>query len=84
MKRYSIEPRTRKCVKGYIFLLFARNLSNKYKNELLDTGLYSLETASKKVVHKTGKVLGSKIADAVAKSYDNETGKTKPVIIENP
>ena len=29
MKRYSIEPRIRKCIKGYKFLSFRRNLSNK-------------------------------------------------------
>ena len=30
VKRYSLEPRMRKYVKGYGFLLFAINLSNKY------------------------------------------------------
>ena len=30
MTRYSIEPITRKYVKGYLFLSFARNLSDKY------------------------------------------------------
>ena len=35
MTRYSIESRTRKYIKGYGFLLFAR----KYKKQLLDTGL---------------------------------------------
>ena len=36
MRRYSIEPRTRKYVKGYEFLSFAR----KYKkNQLLDRAL---------------------------------------------
>ena len=42
MARYSIELRTRKYVKGYGFLLFAR----KYKKQLLDTGL--------DLVHKAG------------------------------
>ena len=44
MWRYSIEPRTRKNVKGYGFLSFAR----KYKKQLLDTRLDSLKAASKK------------------------------------
>ena len=35
MRRYSIELRTRKYVRGYRFLSFAR----KYKKQLLDTGL---------------------------------------------
>ena len=46
MRQYSVEPRTRKYVKGYKFLSFSR----KYKKQLLDTGLDSLKTASKKVV----------------------------------
>ena len=73
MTRFSIEPR--KYVKEYVFLLFMRNLSNKYGKKLLDiatkTGLEPLKTASKKVVHKaaeaTGEFLGNKIADKVMK-----------------
>ena len=61
MRRCSIEPRTRKYVKGYGFLSLAR----KYKRQLLDTGLNSLKTASTKVFHKTGEFLGNKIVDAV-------------------
>ena len=48
----SIEPRTRKYVKRYGFLSFARNLSNKYGKQLLETatkpGLNALKTAFKK------------------------------------
>ena len=43
MTRYSIEPRTRKYVKGQEFLSFER----KYSTPLLDTGLDALKTASK-------------------------------------
>ena len=49
----SIEPRTRKYVKGYGFLSFV----GKYKKQLLNTGL----DASKKVVHKPGEFLGNKL-----------------------
>ena len=52
MTRYYIEPRTRKYVKVCGLLSFARDLCNKYVKQLLDTVLYSLKTASKKVVHK--------------------------------
>ena len=56
MTRYYIEPKTRKYVKGYIFLSFSRNLSNIHGKQLLNTaaktGLDTLKTASKKVVHK--------------------------------
>ena len=37
MMRYSIKPRTRKYVKGYGFLSFSRNQSEKYGKKLLDT-----------------------------------------------
>ena len=70
MQRHSIEPRTRKYVKGYGFLLFAR----KYK-KLLDTGLDYLKIASQKVVHKANKFLGNKITDAVTKSSDDKIVK---------
>ena len=63
MTRYSTEPRTRKYVKGYEFLSFAK----KYKKQLLDTGLDSLKTASKKVVDKTGEFVGNKIPDKIVK-----------------
>ena len=70
MMQYSVEPRTRKYVKGYGFLLFAR----KYKKPLLDTGL----NASKKVVHEVGEFLGNKIADTVNKSNDVSIEKQEP------
>ena len=64
MMQYFIEPRTRKCVKGYGFFSFVRNFSNKYRKQLLDTGLVALKSASKKVVHKaaetTGEFIGNK------------------------
>ena len=58
-----IEPRTRKYVRGYGFLSFAK----KYRKQILDKGL----NASKKVVHKAGEFIGNKIADTVTKSNDN-------------
>ena len=75
MRRYFIEPRTKKYVKGYEILLFVRT----YKKQLLDTGLDSLKTASKKVVHKTGEFIGSKIADAVYKSNEDNIEKQESV-----
>ena len=35
--RYSIEPRDRIYVKGYGFMSFAKNLSNKYSQKIIDT-----------------------------------------------
>ena len=42
----------RKYVKRYGHFSFARNLSNKYGQQLLNVGLDVLKTASKKVAHK--------------------------------
>ena len=75
MTRYSIETRTRKFMKCYKFLSFARNLSNKDKKGILDSatkiGLYASKIASEKVVNKTaeaaGKLLGKKIAEKIGK-----------------
>ena len=54
MTRCSIEPKTRKYVKGYGFVSFKKSLSNKYGKKLLNTAaktrLYALKTASEKVV----------------------------------
>ena len=79
MTPYSMEPRTRKYVKGYGSLSFLR----KYIKKLIDTGL----DASKKVVHKAGEFLGKKIADAVlsktldtrTKSNDDNIEKQEPI-----
>ena len=35
--KYSIEPKFRKYVKGYGFLLFAKKFGNKYGTKLMDT-----------------------------------------------
>ena len=52
MTRYPLELRTRKYVKGYGVLSFAKNLSNKYGKQLIDTatktGLDALKTGSNK------------------------------------
>ena len=37
--RYSIEPRERRFVKGYGFMSFARNFSDKYGKSLMDKGI---------------------------------------------
>ena len=34
--RYSIEPRERRYVKGYGFMYFTRNFSDKYSKSLMD------------------------------------------------
>ena len=42
----------------------------------MDTGVGSLKTASKEVVHKAAEFLGNNTADAVTQSKDDKTVKT--------
>ena len=46
MTRYSTEPRT--YIKGYGIFAICKKFSNKYRKQVLDTGLDSLKTASNK------------------------------------
>ena len=45
----------------------------------MDTGLDSLKTASKKVVHKAGEFLRNKISYAVTESNNDKIVKQEPV-----
>ena len=49
--RYSIEPRERRFVKGYGFMSFARNFTDKCSKSLMDKGI----DASKKFAKIAGK-----------------------------
>ena len=44
---YSIEPRERRYVKGYGFMSFARNFSDKYSKSLMDKGIDLSKTFAK-------------------------------------
>ena len=70
MTRYSIEPKTRKYVKGYGFL----SLAKRYKKQILNKGL----DVSKKVAHITDEFIGNKIAYAVTKSNGDNIEKQEP------
>ena len=62
-----------------MFLTFARNLSNEYGKQLLDTvtktGLGALKTASEKVVletaETTGEFIGNKIVNKIVRLDEN-------------
>ena len=68
---YSRELRTRKYVKWYGFLLFARNLSDKYGKKLLNTvtktEIDDARDSSKTVVHKTAEAIGGLIGNKIVK-----------------
>ena len=79
---YSIEPNERRFVKGYGFLSFARNFSDKYSKSLMDKGIdvskKFAKTAGKKILKETAKATGyligkksaDKITSASKKSHD--------------
>ena len=79
---YSIESRERRYVKGYGFMSFAKNFSDKYRKSLMDKGIdvsqKVAKTAGKKILKEkakaTGDLIGNKIADKITsaskKSHD--------------
>ena len=74
--RHSIEPRERRYVKGYGFLSFARNFSDKYSKSLMDKGIdlskTFAKTAGKKILKETAKATGDLIGNKIA---DKNTAK---------
>ena len=76
-RRYSIEPRDRRYIKGYRFLYFAKNIgknvSGRHSQKLLESAKISatdaIKTASKNAIQKTkeatGDFIGNKIADKI-------------------
>ena len=68
--RYSTEPKYRKYVKGYSFLLLVRKLGDKYGKKLMDTTtktrIGAAKTASKQVFEKTAEDTGDLIRNTIA------------------
>ena len=73
--RYSTEPRDRIYIKGYGFLSFFKNMSNKQSQKLFDTATDPIKTASKRAIQKTAKatgdLIGNKIADKITNASKN-------------
>ena len=85
--RYSIEPRERRFVKGYGFMSFARNFSDKYSKSLMDVSRTFAKTAGKEILKETAKatgdLIGNKIADKITaklskKSQSDEVNNGVP------
>ena len=82
MMRYSIQPRDRIVVKGYVFLSFAKNMSKnlgknisknlsiKYSHEFLhhdkQSATDALKTTLKRLIQKTAKATGDLIGNKIA------------------
>ena len=77
--RYSTELRHRMYIKGYEFLSFAKNLSNKYGKKLSakKSTTDAIKTASKKAIQNraeaTGGLTGNKIADKITTAFKKLT-----------
>ena len=73
---YSIEPRERRYVKGYGFMSFAGDVSDKYSKSLMDASKAFAKTAGKKILKEaakaTGDLIGSKIADKITAKTHNK------------
>ena len=50
--RYSFEPSYVKYVKGYGFLSFAKNMSNKYSQNLIDSAKIAKKIVPKRTIKK--------------------------------
>ena len=59
--------------------LATQQYGQKIQKQLLDTGLDSFKTASKKLFHKTSEFLENKSADAITKSSNDKILKPGPV-----
>ena len=88
--RYSIEPRERRHVKGYVFLSFARNIvthttkvaknmSNKYSQKLVDTAKKSaidaIKTALKRAIQKTAEAIEDLVSNKIADKITSASKK---------
>ena len=87
--RCSTEPKYRKYVEGYEFLLSARKFEDKYGKKLMILQKYwnAAKTASKRVVQKTAEATGdlirNKIADKLLQQVKQRVKKKRMKEIKN-
>ena len=87
--RYSIEPGDRIYVKGYGFMSFAKKLSNKYSQKIMDIDKKSTtnaiktgsQRANQKTAEATGDLVGNKIDKIV--TISKKSTKKLPTIDED-
>ena len=85
--RYSIEPRERRFVKGYGFMSFARNFSDKYSKSLMNKGIdvskTFAKTASKKILKETAKATGDLIGNKIVNKITSASKRSKSDEVNN-
>ena len=73
---YSIEPREKRYVKGYVFLSFAIIFNDKYGKSLRNASKTFAKTAGKEILKETAKatgdLIGNKIADKITAKPHNK------------
>ena len=83
--RYSIEPREGRFVKGYGFMFFARNFSDKYSKSLMDKGIdlskTFAKTVGKKILKETAKATGDLISNKIADKITSASKKSHHEVI---
>ena len=81
--KYSIEPRDRIYVKGYGFMSFAKNYSQKIIVATKKSAMNAVKTASQRAIQKTaeetGDLVGNKISDKITSISKNSTKKLSTI-----
>ena len=85
--RCSIEPRERRFVKGYGFMSFARNFSDKYSRSLMDKEIdvskTFAKTAGKKILKETAKATGDLIGNKIPDKITSASKKSQSDEVNN-
>ena len=89
--RYLIEPKDRIYVKGYEFISFAKNMSNKYSQKRLYSAKKfitdAIKTSSKRAIQKSAEAtvdsIGNEIADKVTSLLKKPSTKSHSTEVQN-
>ena len=84
---YSIDAKERRYVKGYGFVSFARNFSDKYSKYLMDKGIdvskTFAKTAGKKILKEIAKATGDLIVNKIADKITSASKKSQSDEVNN-
>ena len=84
---YSIDAKERRYVKGYGFVSFARNFSDKHSKSLMDKGIdvskTFAKTAGKKILKETAKATGDLIVNKIADKITRASKKSQSDEVNN-
>ena len=84
--RYSIQPRERRYIKGYGFLSFAKNFSNKYGRKLMNTAIKTgtdFNSKYRKKLTDTAIKIGKEFATIAGKKIVHKSAEATGDLIGN-